>query len=218
MSRAGELDVLLLDLDGTLIDSEELILASYRHTMRVHRGETPPDSAWKGSMGRPLHDQLREFAEDDAQVREMVRTYREHNRDVHDDLLRPFPGVRDAVERIRTGGYRLGIVTSKLRDPALQGLRVCGYPRDWFEVVVAADDVHRHKPDPEPVRTALDHMGEQPSRALFVGDSVHDLRAGRAAGTGTGAALWGPYGRRDLAPGQPDHWLENVTELERILG
>jgi len=208
---------LLLDLDGTLIDSEELILSSYRHTMRVHRGEEPPDEAWKESMGRPLHDQLREFAEDDAEVREMVRTYREHNREVHDELLRPFPGVRDAVERIRSRGYRLGIVTSKLREPALEGLRVCGYPRDWFEVLVAADDVDRHKPSPEPVRSALRVMGAEPSGALFVGDSVHDLRAGRAAGTGTGAALWGPYRREDLAPGRPDYWLEDVSALERLL-
>lgn len=208
---------LLLDLDGTLIDSEELILASYRHTMRVHRGRELPDARWLESMGRPLHAQLREFAGDEEEARAMVATYREHNRRVHDDLLRPFPGVREAVGRIRDGGLRLGIVTSKLRDSALEGLRVCGYPLDWFDVLVAADDVERHKPDPAPVHAALASMGETPGGAVFVGDSVHDLRAGRAAGTRTAAALWGPYGREALAPGEPDHWLEEVGELEALL-
>lgn len=211
------LRTLLLDLDGTLIDSEELILASYRHTMRVHRGRELPDARWMESMGRPLHTQLREFAEDEAEARAMVETYREHNRRVHDELLRPFPGVKEAVGRLRDRGFRLGIVTSKLRDSALGGLRSCGYPLEWFGVVVAADDVTRHKPDPAPVTTALDALGEEPAGSIFVGDSVHDLRAGRAAGTRTAAALWGPYDRRALVAGEPDHWLEEVGELEALL-
>jgi pyrophosphatase PpaX len=84
--------------------------------------------------------------------------------------------------------------------------------------VVTASDVERFKPDPEPVRRALEAAGEaEAGRSLFVGDSVHDLRAGRAAGTRTGAALWGPYGREELAPAAPDHWLEGLRELDAVL-
>lgn len=209
---------LLFDLDGTLIDSEELILESYRHTMRVHLGESPPDAAWLATMGQPLEAQLLDFARDAVEASAMLATYLEHNAAIHDRLLRPFPGVREYVWGLHVRGYRLGIVTSKRRANALRGLEACGFELRWFEAVVTASDVERFKPEPEPVLRALEEAGEpEPGRALFVGDSVHDLRAGRAAGTRTGAALWGPYPREALAPAEPDHWLERIAELEALL-
>lgn len=208
-----ELRTVLLDLDGTLIDSEELILASYRHTLRAHRGEAPPDAAWLETMGQPLEVQLRDFARDESEARAMTETYLEHNDRVHDDLVRSFPGVREAVAEIRDRGLRLGIVTSKRREKTLRGLEACGYPLDWFATVVTASDLAAHKPDPAPVRMALEEMGEGTERTLFAGDSIHDLRAGRAAGVRTAAALWGPYDRERLAPGEPDLWLERPADL-----
>lgn len=203
----------LLDLDGTLVDSEELILTSYRHTLRTHRGDIPPDEAWLDTMGTPLRTQLRDFARDEEEVDAMVETYLSHNRRVHDDLIRPFPGARETVSSLREAGFRLGIVTSKRRDSALSGLAACDYPLDWFGSLVTATDLDRHKPHPAPVLRALEELGEEPGRALFVGDSIHDLRAGRSAGTRTAAALWGPYDRQRLAPGEPDLWLEDPAEL-----
>lgn len=207
-------ETLLLDLDGTLVDSEELILSSYRHTLRVHRGEVPPDAAWLESMGRPLHVQLASFARDAEEADAMVRTYEEHNREAHDRLIRPFPEARELVRELVEAGLTMGIVTSKRRDATLRGLAVCGYEVDWFAAVVTASDVAEYKPSPAPVLKALEEAGERAAeRALFVGDSVHDLHSGRAAGTRTGAALWGPYGREALAAGEPDLWLERPADL-----
>ena len=203
----------LLDLDGTLVDSEELILSSYRHTLRTHRGEAPPDGAWLETMGTPLLAQLRDFAEDEEEARAMMETYLAHNRRVHDDLIRPFPDARRAVSALLEAGHRLGIVTSKRRENTLAGLEACGYPLKWFGSVVTASDLEEHKPHPAPVLRALEELDEEPGRSLFVGDSIHDLRSGRAAGTRTGAALWGPYDRERLAPGEPDLWLERPEEL-----
>ncbi|MFB6240214.1 MAG: HAD-IA family hydrolase [Gemmatimonadota bacterium] len=211
--------VLLLDLDGTLIDSSELILASYRHTMREHLGEVPPDSEWLEGMGRPLRVQLRGFASSEAEAEAMVETYREHNHRVHDRLVRSFDGARETLSRLRQRDVPLAIVTSKARRGVEMGMEACGIDPGWFDAVVTADDVERAKPHPEPVLRALRLMGEDgdPSRTVFVGDSVHDLRAGRAAAVGTGAALWGPYGRDELEAGDPDHWLEDVRELEGLV-
>lgn len=214
----GRWETVLLDLDGTLVDSEELILSSYRHTLRVHRGEVPPDTAWLASMGRPLHVQLAAFARDEEEARAMVRTYEEHNREAHDRLIRPFEGVRALVRRLAETDYTLAVVTSKRREPALRGLEVCGYGLGWFAAVVTASDVEEYKPSPAPVLQALREAGGRAAEgALFVGDSIHDLRAGRAAGTATGAALWGPYGREALDEGRPDLWLERPEELEEAL-
>ena len=208
----------LLDLDGTLVDSEELILASFRHTLREHRGAVPPDAEWLEGMGRPLHVQLAGFARDEDETRAMVETYLAHNREAHDRLIRPFPGVRELVGRASEAGYTLGIVTSKRRESALRGLEVCGFERGWFAAVVTASDVEAFKPDPAPVLQALREAGDrEASEALFVGDSIHDLRAGRAAGTATGAALWGPNEREGLAEGRPDLWLAEPAALEEAL-
>jgi len=212
------LRTVLFDLDGTLIDSAELILDSYRHTMRVHLGRVLPDSEWLRTMGQPLEAQFLDFARDADEARDMLATYVQHNAAMHDRLLRPFPGIREYVEGLRVRGFRLGIVTSKRRRSALRGLATCGFDIAWFDAVVTASDVRRFKPDPEPVRRALEGLDEEePGRSLFVGDSVHDLRAGRAAGTRTAAALWGPYTRDELSPAAPDHWLEVVEALDAVL-
>ncbi len=214
----ARLRTVLFDLDGTLIDSAGLILDSFRYTMRVHLGRELPDAAWLRTMGQPLETQLLDFARDPEQAEAMLATYLERNAAMHDRMLRSFPGMRDYVAGLVGRGFRLGIVTSKRRVGALRGLETCGFELEWFAAVVTASDVERFKPDPEPVRRALREAGEgEPARSLFVGDSVHDLRAGRAAGTRTGAALWGPYSRRELAPAEPDHWLDRLEALDAVL-
>jgi pyrophosphatase PpaX len=88
-----------------------------------------------------------------------------------------------------------------------------------FDLLVCADDVERPKPHPEPVHRALRELDAEGGRTLFVGDSVHDMESGRAAGVATGAVLWGPFSREDLAGSSPDHWLEGPEELrELVLG
>lgn len=217
-SGGGGIRTVLFDLDGTLIDSEKLILESFRHTMRRHRGEVPPDDAWRATMGTPLAAQLRDFARDEAEAAAMLKTYLEHNDQVHDELVRSFAGVRETLAWLGGSGYRLGLVTSKLREGAIAGLRSCGLPLEWFQGVVTASDPVPHKPDPGPVLLALDRTGEPfPERALFVGDTVWDLRAGRRAGTRTAAALWGPFSRTELEGEEPDYQLERIEDLRTLL-
>lgn len=206
----------LFDLDGTLIDSISLILSSYRHTLKVHRGETPSDDVWLAGLGTPLWTQFRLFTDDEDEIAAMVATYREHNFAHHDAMVHPYDGVLDAVNALHARGVRLGIVTSKKREGAHRGLQHCGFG-DVFDVVVAADDVERHKPDPEPVRFALAQLGVQPSDAVFVGDSPHDLVAGRAAGVRTAAVGWGPFARGTLEAEEPDYWIERPAELSSLV-
>lgn len=209
---------LLFDLDGTLVDSRELILDSFRYTMRTHLGLVPPDSTWLTTMGTPLRAQLRDFARSEEEHRAMVATYMAHNHAAHDAMIRSFPGVCETLERLASEGYRLGIVSSKLSEAVALGLRACGIRAELFGSVIGADTVSRHKPDPVPVLAALAELGEaEPRRALFVGDTVFDLRAGRAAGTFTAAALWGPCDRAALEPAEPDFWLPRIEAVFDVL-
>jgi pyrophosphatase PpaX len=204
----------LFDLDGTLLDSVDLILASYRHTAMVHRGAAPDDGVWLAGLGTPLRVQLRHLSDDPAEIAAMVETYRDHNLSNHDAMVRPFAGIGDAV-RALAARAELGLVTSKLRHGALRGLRTAGL-EDAFDVVVAADDVERHKPDPAPVLAALAALDADPTTTVFIGDSPHDMAAGRAAGVYTAAALWGPFPRAALEPHHPDLWLATPADIARL--
>ena len=206
------LSTFLFDLDGTLIDSIELILRSYRHTMRLHRGHEPPDDVWMTGLGTPLSVQFRHFTDDPAEIEAMVATYRAYNLAHHDELVRPYDGVVEAVRALRARKKTLGLVTSKMRSGALRGLRVAGL-EDAFQVIVGADEVTHPKPHPEPVLMALERLRAPAAGAVFVGDSRHDLECGRAAGVKTAAVLWGPFDRAHLADLEPDYWLETPADL-----
>jgi pyrophosphatase PpaX len=203
---------LLFDLDGTLIDSIALILSSYRHTVNTHRGTALPDDVWLEGLGTPLRAQFRRLTDDPAEVEAMVATYREHNLRHHDAMVRAYDGVVPAIAALAASGRPMAVVTSKLQEGARRGLRHCGLDR-YFPVIVAADDVERHKPDPEPVLKAVALLDADPNGTVFVGDSPHDLASGRAAGVATAAVLWGPFSRSRLEPWRPDHWLERPAEL-----
>jgi len=210
------LTTFLFDLDGTIIDSIDLIIRSYRHTILAHRGYEPPDDIWMKGLGTPLRVQFREWTEDPSELEAMIATYRAYNLSHHDEMVTAYDGVVDAVRGLAARGKTLGLVTSKLRSGAFRGLRRVGL-EDAFPTVVGADDVTHPKPHPEPVLTALERLGRGPEGVVFVGDSRHDIECGRAAGVKTAAVLWGPFGRSNLEDLHPDYWLEHPRDLD-ILG
>lgn len=204
----------LFDLDGTILDSIGLIMASYRHTALTHRGTAPEDRVWLAGLGTPLRQQLRVLTDDPAEIEAMAATYRDYNFENHDRMVRPYPGVVNAVRTLAARGA-LGLVTSKLHYGAVRGLTAAGL-ETLFHVVIGADDITRPKPDPEPVLEAVRRLDADPSTTVFIGDSPHDMAAGRAAGVRTAAVLWGPFPRADLEPCRPDRWLSEPHELATL--
>jgi pyrophosphatase PpaX len=211
-----KLTTVLFDLDGTLIDSVRLILDSYHHTLASHGQEPKSDEFWLAGLGTPLRVQFQHWAEDPVQLEAMIGTYREYNLAHHDARVTAYPGVVDMVRTIRRAGYRTGLVTSKNKPGALRGLRLVGL-EEAIELVIGADDVAYPKPHPEPIEMALRQLGETAAGALYVGDSIHDMESGRAAGVKTAAVLWGPFGREDLEGAAPDFWLEKPEDLMTLL-
>jgi pyrophosphatase PpaX len=212
----GRWEGILFDLDGTLADTVPLILACFRHTMTVHRGAPLPDELWLRHVGRPLRDSMRDIAETAEEAAAMGHTYLEYQREAHDRMVRPFPGVGGVVAAIAGSHIPMAVVTSKTREMALRTLAVCGF-EGAFPVVITADEVARGKPDPEPVLLALRDLAVQPGpRVLFVGDSPHDVAAGRAAGVQTAAVTWGAADEGSLNAEAPDHLVRHMEGLLRI--
>ena len=207
----------LYDFDGTLADSTELIMRSWRYMMQVHHGHVPPDEEWLSGFGKTLETQIARFAIGDAQAVAMLDTYRHYQGLHHADLLRPFPGTVETVAELERRGIALAIVTSKHRHATLEGMDLCGIVHH-FPVIVTPEDVTHPKPHPEPVVLALRKLGVEPHEALFVGDSPHDMAAGKAAGVRVAAALWGPFPRAVLEAEQPDAWLERPEDVLALVG
>ena len=209
------LPAILFDLDGTLIDTIELILSSARHAFEEWPVR-PTDEEWVRGIGTPLVQQLRAYAANDDEVALLLARYRRYQNEHHDRLTRCYDDVPDVISALADRGHQMAVVTSKASPIAHQSLAFVGLDH-FFPVVVGYDDTARHKPDPEPVRVALSRLGVSPDDAVFVGDSPHDILAGNGADVMTIAALWGPFDRETLADARPDHFIECMAELPGVL-
>lgn len=212
--RAEDVEAVLFDLDGTLIDTIALILSSMRHATATVLGEALPDEVLMHNVGVPLRVQMGEFAPD--RVDELLGVYRAHNASVHDDLVAEYAGTAAALTVLAGRGVRMGVVTSKSRAVALRGLERFGLDR-FFEVLIAYEDTDIHKPQPEPLLEAARRMGVAIGSCAYVGDSPHDMTAAVAAGAVSVAALWGPFPERVLEPG-PDFAIGSLGELSALIG
>ncbi|MED4204548.1 pyrophosphatase PpaX [Neobacillus mesonae] len=211
----NKITTLLFDLDGTLIDTNELIIATYLHTLeKYYPGKYGREDVLP-FMGPTLHEAFGSV--DPERVEEMVAEYRAFNLSQHDVLVREFPGVYETIKTLKEKGYKLAIVTTKREDVAIKGLRLMKLDA-FFDVVVAMDHVEKVKPDPEPLLKALEQLESTPSEAIMVGDNYHDILGGKNAGTLTAAVAWSLKGRDFLAKYEPDYILAEMPDLLTILG
>ncbi len=198
----------LFDLDGTLVDSIGLILDSFHHALDAFGVPRVPDDVLLATVGTPLRGALARWAADETTADRMLEAYRAYYVREHDARVRAYAGVVEAVHALLDAGTRLAVVTSKNRAGTLRSLRAVGLD-EALSIRVTLDDVTNAKPHREPVDRALALIGADPASTLFVGDSLHDMHAGRDAEVATGAALWGPFSRAHLEPSTPTHWLES---------
>jgi pyrophosphatase PpaX len=206
----------LYDFDGTLADTTELVMNSYRHTMSTHLGHIPPEEEWLRGFGTPLEPQLARFARTTDERRAMLETYKRYQEE-QTGLMIPFPGALGTVQSLHERGVPLAIVTSRYRESTIRGMDVCGITR-FFDLIVTPEDVQNPKPHPEPVLFTLEKLGLDAAHTLFVGDSPHDIAAGRGAGTRTAAALWGPFPLPVLEEEKPDFLLERQEDVLDLVG
>jgi pyrophosphatase PpaX len=207
--------VVLFDLDGTVIDSGGIILASMRHATREVLGREYADEELMRAVGGPgLEAQMEAF--DPERVDELVRVYRAHNEPLHEQLV-CCVGMEDALEQLSARGYRLGVVTAKRRATAELAFEHVPLGH-VFEVIVGGDETERHKPDPEPLLLGAERLGVRPEDAVYVGDSPFDIRAAKAAGMRSIAVTWGRiHDRSRLEREHPDAIVDTAEELLAVV-
>ena len=207
--------VVLFDLDGTVVDSGAIILASMRHAAKEVLGVEPPDDELMAAVGGPgLEQQMRALAPD--RVEELVVTYRAHNEPLHGELA-CCAGIDRVLVRLKEEGRRLGVVSAKRRETIDLAFRTVPLGH-LFDVVVGGDETEKHKPDPDPLLLAAERLGAEPKDCAYVGDSPFDIRAAQAAGMHAVAVTWGGIHTRErLERERPDAIVHSAEELHDVL-
>jgi pyrophosphatase PpaX len=206
----------LFDLDGTILDTNELIIRSFLHALR---GVVPPEFGREHiipHMGQPLVEQMRRFTGRDH-VDDLIKAYREYNLREHDSLVTAFPHVAEVLERLKRAGLKIGVVTTKLQMTAMRGMKLAGID-GFMDAVVAFDDVTHPKPHPEPVLKALERLSVRPEETLMVGDSPVDMQSAAAAGAVPVGVAWSLKGERALLEAGARHIIRDMRDLYEFAG
>ena len=206
----------LFDFDGTLVDTTDLIYQSMRHATGEVLGREISRDDLMANVGQPLPRQMELLSAEHAEA--LLDSYRLHNEENHDALIKEFPGVEKSLARLKAAGVRVGVVTSKRRfsvDMALKNFPGLG---DVVDQWVTMEDTTEHKPRPEPLLKGLELLGNVPrEQAAYVGDSPFDVAAAKAAGVESVAVSWGAFSEDALRAAEPDHLVPDLDAAVDVL-
>lgn len=205
----------LFDFDGTVINTNELIIKSYEYAFKKVLKKKISMDEILSLFGRPLLISLQEEYGDEVGEK-LYYAFREFNESRHDEIAKPFEGATEAIIKIKEYGYKVGIVTSKRAEMLYRGLKLLNLT-GVFDVLVAAEDTKEHKPSPEPIIFACRKLGVSESETLYVGDSVFDILCGKTAGTKTCGVKYSLTEPDRLYDAGMDIFVEDIPSLERML-
>lgn len=204
---------ILFDLDGTLVDSSQLVFAALDVVANAHIGRPWPDSMRSEVFALPLEEQLRRVSPErgDAMYHDFLEyTFSRLNQ------VRAIAGIEGLLEDLRATTVSLGVVTSRDRDSAQRVLAETRLSKH-FDVLVAFEDTDSHKPNPAPLLKALGCLANRPSEAAYVGDNANDMIAAKAAGVMAVRAGWSPYGIDSDSHDQADCTVAHPRDLKAEL-
>ncbi|WP_128896130.1 pyrophosphatase PpaX [Longirhabdus pacifica] len=203
------------DLDGTIIDTNELIIQSFQH---VFKAKNMPREYIIEQMGKPLSEQMQFFSDrkKEEAVDDLIKQYRTFNGEQHDHFVTAFPKVKEVITALQEQSIRLAVVTSKIRMTTERSLTWCKLD-GYFESIVTIDDVTHPKPHPEPVQKALAALNLHPSEVIMVGDSPFDIQSAKAAGVISVAVGWSLKGTTLLKQYEPDYVIDHMEQLLEVM-
>ena len=208
----------LFDLDGTLLDSNDLIADTWRHTIKTLAGRTISDDEIRQTLGAILADSMRDLIPE-IDPEKGVDFYREYQREIFLDRIKFFEGTEEVLRELKAKGYKNALVTSRMANSTYKALDKFGLT-DLFDAILTANDTDKHKPDPTPIYMVLDTMGCKANEAIMIGDTIYDLEAGRASGVFTVLVDWSfslPPGKARERVTTPDTVIKKLTDILTLL-
>ena len=209
-----KITTLLFDFDGTLLDTNELIVQTFEHVLAKHYPERFSREDILPFLGPPLNETFDLI--DPKKTDELIIDYRSWNIDNHDRLACEFEGVSEALRALKEAGYKLAIVSTKKNHMIHKGIELLEVG-NVFDTVIGLDDVRHAKPNPEPILLALERLEVDRTEALMIGDNYHDIVGGQNAGVKTAAVAWSIKGEDFLQKYNPDYMLQHISDLLPLL-
>lgn len=207
------IDTVLFDFDGTIADTNELIIASWQYTYRERIGHTVSKEEILKTFGEPLRSTMAKVFPD-HDVDESVAIYRDFQKDIFRDAIKPFPGMPELVKELSARGFKIGVVTSRVRHSTYLGLEIFGLD-PYIDAVITCEDCEEHKPGPGPALACLEALGSKPENAVMVGDSKYDIGCANNAGVKSIMVGWSMAAAAGVQYGEagPGDVPENVDPL-----
>lgn len=211
------IETVLFDLDGTIIDTNDLIINSFLHVMEGWENSAP----WTREqiiphMGGTLEQQFRTFSGQED-VAEYIKGYRAYNDIHHEAMVNLFPYVNEVVEALHQAGIVMGVVTTKIRPSTLKTLERFDLTK-YMKSIVTVTDVTHPKPHAEPVLKAIKELGADPAKTLMIGDSPVDIQSAKNAGALAAGVAWSLKGEAVLNQYGPDYMLHDMRDLLDLVG
>lgn len=211
-----KLDTILFDLDGTLINTNEIIIRSFISSFKRHFPNLfLSREKIMTFIGPTLHETYGSYTDDPLLVEELIASYREFYVEYEVGNFEIYPQVEEVVKELYELGYNLGIVTSKFKIAAWPSFTFYGLEK-YFSVFVALDDVKYPKPNKEPIITALSRFPSY-NKAIMIGDNQGDIMAGKNANIYSAGVEWCLKGKDHLMEVTPDFMLKDMKDIYRII-
>lgn len=204
----------LFDLDGTLIDTNELIIQSFKHILKKHLNLEVDEKEIVMHFGEPLIKTLASYDKDKSEF--LTQAYMEYNEEIHDELTTEVLGSKETLKELRAMGIKTGIVTSKRRSMAERGLQLFNL-MDSLDVIITPESTTKHKPHGEPVIKACEELGIKPEDALMVGDSHFDIQCGKNAGAKAALVKYTVLPIEKIIQYKPDYIIDKLEDLLSIV-
>ncbi len=211
-----KLNTILFDLDGTLINTNDVIIRSFRATFNRHFPNMEvTDEKIYTFIGPTLQQTFSNYTKDPFEIQDMIDSYREFYVVYEVGNFEIYPDVLEVVTDLKSKGYNLGILTSKFKEAAWPSFTHYGL-ENIFDSFTALDDVEHPKPHRNSVDVALSNFNDV-TGAIMIGDNRGDILAGKNAGIYSAGVAWSFKGAAYLMEVEPDFMLRNMKDIYRVI-
>lgn len=214
---------ILWDLDGTLINTNEIIIESWKATANWLGGPVPSDREIMATFGETIRDTVKRFWPE-ADIEETIDYYRGYQEEHLVRMVKLFPGVYEALEELKKKEVSLSVVTSRVGFSADEYLRKFDLYK-FLDVVITCDDVSAHKPDPAPINLCISRLEEMHGRAIdrseciMIGDTLYDIGCANNAGIDSALVEWShPVDKEKMAELklEPTMWFKSPFDVRKV--
>lgn len=214
-----KIDTVLFDFDGTIMDTNNVILMSWQHTFKTLENREEDEDVLTKTFGEPLEKTIERFFPN-VPLEEALEVYRGYQRDNFEGLITLFPGMKELLAEIKKRGYKTALVTSRLKRTTMSGLEKYDIKK-YFDAIVTPEDTDKHKPDPEPILIALKKLNSNPENALMLGDTLFDIKCAKNAEVESVLVSWSlalrGQTKASLGEDAPDYIINKPEDLLAIL-